>query len=89
LSCFVIIDTAPQLAEVRTWLKECYEEIGCFLLPDPGKRVKKVEFQGQMSALEDDFRQQLEIYVPHVLNVSFPGVLHACIFIDLVSSRIP
>eukprot|EP00730_Choanoeca_flexa_P008316 TRINITY_DN12475_c0_g6_i2.p1 TRINITY_DN12475_c0_g6~~TRINITY_DN12475_c0_g6_i2.p1 ORF type:complete len:607 (+),score=173.16 TRINITY_DN12475_c0_g6_i2:87-1907(+) len=61
-------DTPKQLAEVREWLRECYEDIGCFLLPDPGKKVKKPEFQGQLSVLEDDFREMVAEYVPHVLK---------------------
>eukprot|EP00045_Choanoeca_perplexa_P006871 m.59916 g.59916 ORF g.59916 m.59916 type:complete len:604 (-) comp13827_c0_seq1:62-1873(-) len=61
-------DTATQLAEVREWLQECYEEIGCFLLPDPGKKIKKPDFTGNMGALEEDFRDLVKVYVPHALN---------------------
>jgi hypothetical protein len=62
-------DMPKELEEVRRWLRECYDDISCFLLPDPGKKVKKTEFQGQLSMLEDDFCTQLKEFVPCVLAV--------------------
>lgn len=38
-----------ELQEVRRWLRDCYEKIDGFLLPDPGKRVKKPDFTGSIS----------------------------------------
>ncbi|EDQ90984.1 uncharacterized protein MONBRDRAFT_20202 [Monosiga brevicollis MX1] len=61
-------DQPEELREVREWLRGCYEDISCFLLPDPGKKVKKSEFAGQLDLLEEDFREHLDVFVPSVLK---------------------
>lgn len=70
-------DQPEEIRHVRTRMRECYEHMSCFLLPDPGKKIKKSTFQGELSALEKDFRTHLEAFVPQVLSVCV-GIWTVC-----------
>ncbi|EGD81804.1 hypothetical protein PTSG_02516 [Salpingoeca rosetta] len=68
-SILAISDDLPtELREVRLWLQDCYEAITCFLLPHPGKKVTKKEFTGNLTVLEEDFREHFVEFVSNILS---------------------
>lgn len=57
-----------QLQELRRYIKSSFTDIDCFLLPNPGKKVTTCEsFDGRLSDIDEDFKEQLEILIPSLL----------------------
>lgn len=67
-------DTMPeQLQRVRRKIKQCFSEIGCFLMPHPGSRVAtSPAFDGRTDDYDRDFLDNLKTFVPDLLG---PGKL--------------
>lgn len=53
---------------VREQIKEAFETMGCFLLPHPGTKLTKANYQGEVEDLEDNFKTLLDIYVRRVFE---------------------
>lgn len=58
----------PQLQSLRTYIKSCFSDISCFLMPHPGLRIAtNPKCDGRLSEIETDFKEQLEILIPLML----------------------
>jgi atlastin len=53
---------------VRDKIKEAFETMGCFLLPHPGTKMTKTNYQGEIGDLEENFKNLLDRYVRHVFE---------------------
>ncbi|XP_077554329.1 atlastin-3-like isoform X2 [Haemaphysalis longicornis] len=59
----------PELQNLRHDIQSCFSEISCFLMPHPGKKVASgPRFEGCLSDIDDEFKEQLEVLVPFVLQ---------------------
>jgi len=54
----------------RSRIKESFEEVSCFLLPHPGKKMTRPEWSGDLTEVDDDFLVLLDRYVRHVFQES-------------------
>ena len=65
-------ETMPeQLQRVRRKIRECFKEIGCFLMPHPGARVATAQnFDGRLGDYDQDFAHHLRQFVPNLLAPS-------------------
>ena len=59
---------AREAREVRTQIKKCFQEIDCFLMPDPGEKAKGTEFDGAVSGLSTKFANKVESFINELLN---------------------
>ncbi|KAJ0049894.1 hypothetical protein NL108_005195 [Boleophthalmus pectinirostris] len=58
-----------ELQTVREHIYSCFTNISCFLLPHPGLKVAtNPSFQGQLSEVAPDFRNQLMDLIPTLLH---------------------
>ncbi|XP_065207999.1 atlastin-3-like [Planococcus citri] len=54
---------------LRTHIKSCFTDIHCFLLPDPGPKVRTcVKFDGKLPDIHYEFKSCLEQLVPLLLS---------------------
>lgn len=60
--------TAEDLKETRKQIKDCYQNIGVFMLPNPGKEVTKKTFDGSLLNVDPNFLTLLGFYIEHVLG---------------------
>jgi len=57
-----------ELKQVRSHIKSCFQKIGCFLLPHPGKVVAtNPKFDGRLSEIDEEFKQYLQEFIPEIL----------------------
>eukprot|EP00051_Salpingoeca_urceolata_P032553 m.16297 g.16297 ORF g.16297 m.16297 type:complete len:541 (-) comp5206_c0_seq2:60-1682(-) len=60
-----------ELRQLRRHLLSCYEQIGCYLMPHPGRKVAgSKQFDGKLSDIDPGFRTQLQDLVPRILSDS-------------------
>lgn len=60
---------APELQLSRRDIRSNYSDISCFLMPHPGKKVALGQsFHGCLSDIDEDFKEQLRVLVPSVLD---------------------
>lgn len=66
----IVNDRQPlQLQRVRKHIRSCFNSISCFLMPHPGKTVAtNPKFDGRISAIDEDFLEQLKVFVPILLS---------------------
>uniref|UniRef100_A0A0A9X2L0 Atlastin n=1 Tax=Lygus hesperus TaxID=30085 RepID=A0A0A9X2L0_LYGHE len=65
----VLPKQAPELQDTRRRIKSCFSEIGCFLMPFPGKKVtSNPHFDGRLSDIDEDFRTSLRELVTSLLS---------------------
>lgn len=58
-----------QLQRVRKHIRSCFNSISCFLMPHPGKTVAtNPKFDGRLSDIDEDFLEQLQVFVPLLLS---------------------
>ncbi|XP_035687248.1 atlastin-2-like isoform X1 [Branchiostoma floridae] len=58
-----------ELQNVRRHIKKCFEKTGCFLMPHPGMKVAtNPVFDGRLQDIESDFKEQLKVLVPQLLE---------------------
>ncbi|XP_060071840.1 atlastin-2-like [Ylistrum balloti] len=61
----------PELQQLRLHIKSCFTSIGSFLMPHPGLGVAtNPMFDGKLKDIEKDFKEQLNILVPLLLDDS-------------------
>ncbi|CAL8145537.1 unnamed protein product [Orchesella dallaii] len=53
---------------VRTSIKDCFEEINCFLMPHIGRKALTPSFTGSVSELDKEFAEYLEDFVGNYLD---------------------
>ncbi|OXA61351.1 uncharacterized protein LOC118436052 [Folsomia candida] len=58
----------PEVTKVRQTLTKCFEEISCFLMPNPGEAAKENNFSGALSTLSEAFRENLRIFVDNLIT---------------------
>ena len=58
--------SAADLKETRDQIDLCYQNIGIFLLPNPGKEVMKKTYNGSIRSIDPNFLSLLGFYVEHV-----------------------
>ncbi|KAL1430878.1 hypothetical protein MTO96_014735 [Rhipicephalus appendiculatus] len=57
-----------QLQELRQYIHSSFTKIDCFLLPHPGTKVATgTSFDGRLSQIEEEFKEQLQDLVPSLL----------------------
>jgi len=70
---------AKELRDVREQLRTCFESLTCFLLPDPGKQVKRSTYSGKVAELDAEFVEHTRHFVAHTcgvrLNLELCGLL--------------
>lgn len=60
-----------ELQHSRLDIKSAFSEICCFLMPYPGKKVASGKFiNGCLSDIDEDFKEQLRVLVPSILDES-------------------
>ncbi|XP_014671297.1 PREDICTED: atlastin-2-like [Priapulus caudatus] len=58
----------PELQQVREHINSCFDKIGCYLMPHPGLLVAtNPNFDGRLSDIEPQFKEQLKSLVPLLL----------------------
>lgn len=65
-------ETMPeQLQRVRRKIRECFREIGCFLMPHPGSKVATAaNFDGRIEDYDNQFLKNLQFFVPNLFEPS-------------------
>lgn len=57
-----------ELRRTRQQISDCFERLGCFLMPYPGKIVAtNPRFKGKLKDIDDEFKEYLSILVPRLL----------------------
>ncbi|XP_066152072.1 atlastin [Euwallacea fornicatus] len=57
-----------ELQSLRKHIRSCFSEIACFLMPHPGIKVAtSPTFDGRLSEIDQDFKDNLKILVPMIL----------------------
>lgn len=57
--------------KLRESLRDCYETIQCCLFPYPGKKVAcSADFDGSLSEIDEDFVEQLKLFIPKIFGYS-------------------
>jgi len=57
-----------ELKQAREHITSCFESVGCFLMPHPGKIVAtNPSFKGQLNDIDDDFQDYLLQLIPRLL----------------------
>ncbi|KAM3824506.1 atlastin-3 isoform 2-T5 [Vipera latastei] len=60
-----------EIQNVRKHIHSCFTNVNCFLLPHPGLRVAtSPNFDGRLSDISDEFKDQLKQLIPFVLDPS-------------------
>ncbi|ELT97037.1 hypothetical protein CAPTEDRAFT_144428, partial [Capitella teleta] len=55
--------------QIREAIRSCFERIGCFLLPYPGKHVAtNQKFEGHFADIDEDFKEHVKHFVPLLLS---------------------
>lgn len=54
------------LKETRDQINMCYQNVGVFLLPNPGSEVMRKSYNGSISSIDPSFLKLLGFYVEHV-----------------------
>lgn len=58
----------PDLKSIRSYIRSCFDEISCFLMPFPGMQIIRNEkFDGKLSDIDIDFQTSLQELVPLLL----------------------
>eukprot|EP00794_Sanderia_malayensis_P019955 gene19955-21909_t len=58
-----------ELKQVRQHINACFQKIGCFLLPHPGKIVAtNPKFDGKLQDIDEEFKEYLQQFVPGILS---------------------
>jgi len=57
-----------ELSRVRSHIVSCFEKVGCFLMPHPGKVVAtNPHFKGMLKDIDDEFKEYLQLLAPYLL----------------------
>ena len=63
--------------EARDQIELCYQRIGVFLLPHPGKEVTRQTFDGSLEKVDPEFLRFVGFYVEHIfLNALRPKLIN-------------
>lgn len=59
----------PELQALRKHIRSCFTDISCFLMPHPGLKVAtNPNFDGRLTEIEPDFKEQLKSLIPQLLS---------------------
>ncbi|XP_054708674.1 atlastin-2-like [Uloborus diversus] len=59
----------PELQQLRKHIRACFADTSCFLMPHPGLKVAtNPHFDGRLSDIADNFRENLKILIPYLLS---------------------
>jgi len=56
----------------RKSLRNCFENMSCFLMPKPGDAVASKNFQGAVKDISPDFIYQLKVIIYSQLSTKLP-----------------
>ncbi|XP_077971626.1 atlastin-3-like [Styela clava] len=59
---------AKELNEVRNFLHETFKDLQCFLMPNPGPKAIKSNFDGRNDELDGDFLDEVKIFCESILH---------------------
>ncbi|XP_035708066.1 uncharacterized protein LOC110849838 isoform X1 [Folsomia candida] len=57
-----------EIKSVRQTLTTCFEDISCFLMPNPGEAANEHNFSGALNTLSKAFRENLRIFVDNLIS---------------------
>lgn len=60
--------TAEDLKTTRDQINNCFQKIGVFLLPNPGKEVMRKTYNGDIHAVDKNFLVLLGFYIEHIFQ---------------------
>jgi hypothetical protein len=63
----------------RKSLKSCFEEMGCFLMPHPGKAIRSKAFTGATQDIEPEFITHLKV---RISTFPYPFIFFDNLFFD-------
>ncbi|CAJ0560201.1 unnamed protein product, partial [Mesorhabditis spiculigera] len=59
----------PELQQLRTHIRACFDDIQCFLMPHPGLKVAtNPNFDGKLTDIEPEFQHSLHALIPRILD---------------------
>ncbi|XP_057314981.1 atlastin-2-like isoform X2 [Hydractinia symbiolongicarpus] len=62
-------DQHDELKRARQHIHGCFEKVGCYLMPHPGKVVAtNPKFKGKLSDIDDEFKEYLGKLIPRLLS---------------------
>ncbi|KAL7978214.1 hypothetical protein Chor_014753 [Crotalus horridus] len=68
---FALSTMTSSVQNVRKHIHSCFTNVNCFLLPHPGLKVAtSPNFDGRLSDIADEFKDQLKQLIPFVLDPS-------------------
>ena len=63
-------DQPKELRDLRKHIRSCFETISCFLMPHPGRNIRKPTFDGRLSDLDQEFKTALLDLIPSIFSSS-------------------
>jgi atlastin len=54
--------------DLRDYIGRSFQKINCFLMPHPGFQVFAKNFDGRLTMIDNDFKEQLQSFVPELLD---------------------
>lgn len=63
-------DQTDELKSVREFLPSSFEEISCFLMPEPERFIRKRGYDGRWSEMDETFKSELFKFVKSLLSPS-------------------
>lgn len=90
--------TTADLKETRDQIDVCYQNVGVFLLPNPGSEVMRKTYNGSIASIDPSFLKLLGFYVEHIFmfglmpklinnEVLFAEDFEACVSMGRVMRR--
>ena len=63
------------LKETRDHIHQVYQNFNVFMLPDPGKEVKRITYDGSIEKIDHSFKVMLGFYIEYVMKHLMPKLI--------------